>query len=145
MTNEAETEAYESLRLGTSESCSRVIDGHLIDAFANIIQSFSPLHMDGDWARANTQFPDRLAHGVLTAALMSKPMAQFCSRFGIRAAMLSSSARYIKPVIVGDTIATTVQLAEKIDAKRHIRFSIEAKNQNGEIVLIGDAVEKVLN
>ena len=55
MTTEAWTGTYESLPLGAAESCSQVIDGAAIDAFAQAIQSFNPLHMDGDWARANTE------------------------------------------------------------------------------------------
>jgi acyl dehydratase len=144
MTTEAWTGTYESLPLGAAESCSQVIDGAAIDAFAQAIQSFNPLHMDGDWARANTQFPDRIAHGVMTAALMSKPMVQFCERFRVRTALLSSSAQYRKPVVAGDTITTTVRLDEKIDAKRLIRFAVESKNQHGEVVLTGEAVEKAL-
>ena len=42
-----------------------------------------------------------------------------------------------QPVIVGDTITTTVTLAEKYDEKRRMRFTIESKNQHGEIVLTG--------
>lgn len=141
---EAWTGTYESLRVGASESCSQVIDGTAIDAFAGAIQSFNPLHLDSDWARANTDFPDRIAHGVMTAALMSKPLVQLCERFRVRTALLSSSAKYLKPVIMGDTITTTVTLAEKYDEKRRIRFTIESKNQHGEIVLIGEALEKAL-
>lgn len=144
MTAEAWIGTYESLPVGASESCSQVIDGAAIDAFAHAIQSFNPLHMDGDWARANTHFPDRVAHGVMTAALMSKPMVQLCERFRVRTALLASSAKYMKPVIAGDTITTTVRLAEKIDAKRRIRFEIESKNQRDEIVLVGEAIEKAL-
>lgn len=135
---------YESLPIDASETCSQIIDGNAIDAFAGAIQSFNPLHLDGDWARANTDFPDRIAHGVMTAALMSRPLVQLCERFQVRTALLSSSAKYLKPVIIGDTITTTVTLVEKIDEKRRIRFVIESKNQHGETVLIGEALEKAL-
>lgn len=141
---EAWTGTYESLPVGASESCSQVIDGAAIDAFAGAIQSFNPLHLDSDWVRANTDFPDRIAHGVMTAALMSRPLVQLCERFRVRTALLSSAAKYLKPVIMGDTITTTVTLAEKYDEKRRIRFTIDSKNQRGEIVLIGEALEKAL-
>jgi 3-hydroxybutyryl-CoA dehydratase len=144
MTTEAWTGTYESLPVGASETCAQVIDGAAIDAFAHAIQSFNPLHMDGDWTRANTHFPDRIAHGVMTAALMSRPLAAFCERFRIRTALLSSSAQYRKPVVAGDTVTTTLRLVEKIDAKRLIRFAIESRNQRGEVVLTGEAVEKTL-
>lgn len=138
------TGTYEELPCGASETSSQLIDGAAIDAFAHAIQSFNPIHMDGDWARANTPFPDRIAHGVMTTALMSKPLVQFCERYRIRTALLSSSSKYLKPVVAGDTITTTVRLAEKVDAKRRIRFEVEAKNQRGEVVMVGELLEQAL-
>lgn len=144
MTSENWTGTYESLTVGESEANSQVIDGASIDAFAHAIQSFNPLHMDGDWARANTHYPDRVAHGVMTSALMSKPIVQFCERFRVRTALLSASAKYLKAVVVGDTVTTVVRLAEKYDDKRRIRFEVEARNQHDELLLVGEAIEKAL-
>ena len=83
--------------------------------------------MDGDWARANTPYQDRIAHGVMTTALMSRPLFQFCERWKIRTALLSTSSKYLRPVIAGDTITTVVRLAEKIDARKRIRFEISRR------------------
>ena len=69
---------YEELPLGTEETASQLIDGAAIDAFADAIKSYNPVHMDGNWARKNTHYPDRIAHGVMTTALMSQPLVQFC-------------------------------------------------------------------
>lgn len=138
------TGTYESLTVGDTESSSQLIDGASINAFAHAIRSFNPLHMDGDWARANTPYPDRVAHGVMTSALMSRPIVQFCERFRVRTALLSTSAKYLKAVVVGDTVTTVVRLAAKDDEKRRIRFEVEARNQSGELVLVGEAIEKAL-
>ena len=135
---------YKSLPIGAEESSAQQIDGAAIDAFASAIQSFNPIHMDGVWARANTPYPDRIAHGVMTTALMSKPLFQFCERWKIRTALVSTSSKYIRPVIAGDTITTVVRLVEKIDARRRIRFEIESKNQRGEVVMVGEMVEQAL-
>jgi len=144
MVIEVWTGTYESLPLDAEESSSQLIDGAAIDAFANAIQSFNPIHMDGDWARANTPYPDRIAHGVMTTALMSRPLTQFFERWKIRTALLSTSSKYIRPVIAGDTITTTVRLVEKIDERKRMRFEIEAKNQNGDVVMIGELLEQAL-
>jgi len=141
---ESGTGTYEALPIGANEACVRFIDGDAIDAFAHAIQSFNPIHMDGEWARRNTPYPDRVAHGVMTAALMSRPMVQFCERFGVHTALLSSTSKYLKPVVAGDTVTTTVRLVEKIDVKRRIRFEVESRNQHGELVMVGEAIEKVL-
>ncbi|MEM7751115.1 MAG: MaoC family dehydratase [Pseudomonadota bacterium] len=135
---------YEELPLGAREESSQLIDGPAIDAFADAIKSYNPVHMDGDWARANTHFPDRIAHGVMTTALMSQPLVQFCERFKIRTALLSSSSKYIRPVIAGDTITTAIHLAEKIDDRKRIRFEVECKNQRGEVVMLGELLEQTL-
>lgn len=144
MTIEAWTGKYEDLPVGATESSSQRVDGASIDAFAGAIQSFNPIHMDGDWARANTPYPDRIAHGVMTTALMSKPLVQFCERWKIRTALLSTSSKYIRPVIAGDTITTVVRLVEKIDDRKRIRFEIESKNQNGDVVMVGEMLEQAL-
>lgn len=135
---------YESLPIGATESSSQLIDGDAIDAFAKAIQSFNPIHMDGEWARANTRYPDRIAHGVMTTALMSRPLVQFCERFKIRTALLSTSSKYVRPVVAGDTITTVVRLADKMDESRRIRFTVEARNQNDEVVMIGEMIEQTL-
>lgn len=135
---------YEDVPLGLEESNTLTVDGAAIDAFAHAIQSFNPIHMDGDWARANTQFPDRIAHGVMTTALMSNPIVQFCERYQMRTALLSTSSKYLRPVVAGDTITTTIRLVEKMDARKRMRFEVEAKNQHGELVMVGEALEQAI-
>jgi acyl dehydratase len=144
MAIEAWNGTYEDLPLGAEESASQLIDGSAIDAFAHAIQSYNPVHMDGDWARDNTHYPDRIAHGVMTTALMSQPLVQFCERYKIRTALLTSSSRYTRAVIAGDTVTTTVRLAEKIDKKMRIRFEVQTKNQKNEVVMIGELLEQCI-
>ncbi len=138
------TGTYEDLPLGAREESSQLIDGAAIDAFAHAINSYNPIHMDGDWARANTHFPDRIAHGVMTTALMSQPLVQFCERFKIRTALLSTTSKYIRPVVAGDMITTSIHLAEKFDERKRIRFDVESKNQRGETVMVGEMLEQTL-
>jgi acyl dehydratase len=69
-TVEVWTGTYEELPVGAREESTQLIDGPAIDAFAHAIKSYNPIHMDGDWTRANTQFPDRIAHGVMTVGSM---------------------------------------------------------------------------
>ncbi len=135
---------YESLPLGAEETATQTIDGAAIDAFASAIRSFNPVHMSGDWARANTPFPDRIAHGVMTTALMSAPIAAFCDRWKIRTALLSTSSKYVKPVLVGDTVTTTIRLVEKLDARNRIKLEVEATYLHGDVVMVGQAWEQAL-
>ena len=133
---------YEDVPLGHEESFSRTVDAAAIDGFANAIQSFHPIHMDADWARANSPHPDRVAHGVMTSALMSRPIANFADRFKLKTLLVSTTSKYVRPVIAGDTITTTLKLVEKIDARKRLRFEVESRNQRGEVVMVGEAVEQ---
>lgn len=138
------TGTYEEIPLGVAESVAHVVDGASIDAFAQAIQSFNPIHMDGEWARANSPYPDRIAHGLMTSALMSRPIANFVERFKVRTVLVSNTAKYVRPVIAGDTITTTLRLVEKIDARKRLRFEVESRNQHGEVVMVGEAIEQAI-
>lgn len=144
MTAEIWTGSFESLTLGDEETSSQLIDGDAIDSFANAIQSFNPIHMDGAWARANTHYSDRIAHGVMTTALMSPAIAQFCDRWKIRTALVSTSSKYVRPVVSGDTVTTKIRLVEKLEERKRFRLAVEARNQRGEVVMVGEAVEQAL-
>jgi acyl dehydratase len=136
--------AYEDVPLGAEESFTRTVDAAAIESFAYAIQSFHPLHMDAEWARANSPYPDRVAHGVMTSALMSRPLVNFADRFKLKTVLVSNTAKYVRPVIAGDAITTTLRLIEKIDARKRLRFAVESKNQRGEVVMVGEALEQAV-
>ena len=135
---------FGELPIGGTESCVHHVDGAAIDAFAHAIESFNPIHMDREWTRANTHYPDRIAHGVMTTALMSPAITGFCTRWRIRTALVSTSSKYVKPVIAGDTVTTTLTLVEKHRERKRFVLKAESRNQHGEVVMVGEAVEQVL-
>lgn len=142
MTDTMRPHTYEEIPLGTVETFTRTVDGSAIDGFAHAIQSFNRLHMDGDWARANSPFADRIAHGFMTQALVSRPLENFAERFNIKTLLVSSAAKYIRPVVAGDSITTTLKIVEKIDARKRLRFSVESRNQHDTVVMVGEVVEQ---
>lgn len=121
-----------------------IIDGEKIDTLASTIESFNLIHMDSQWARADTPFPNRIAHGFLTSSLMSRPLVEFCERGNLPTVLVSSSSKYASAVIVGDTITSVIHVTETIEAKRRIRFEVESTNQYGETVMIGELLEQLL-
>ena len=133
---------YEDVPVGAEVTFSRTVDGSAIDGFANAVQSFHPLHMDADWARANSPFSDRVEHGLFTSALLSRPIVNFIDRYKINTLLISTTSKYVRPVVLGDTITTRLKLVEKIEARKRLRFEVESTNQRGEVVLVGEAVEQ---
>lgn len=135
---------YEDVPLGAELSVVRTVDGAAIDGFAHAVQSFHPLHMDAEWARKNSRYGDRVAHGLFISGLLSRPIVNFAEQHRINTVLVSTSSKYVRAVIVGDTITTRIKLIEKIDSRKRLRFEVEMKNQRGEVVLVGEAVEQVV-
>jgi acyl dehydratase len=134
---------FEDVPLDAESSFTRLVDSKSIDDFANAIQSFHPIHMDAEWARENSPFSDRIAHGLMTSALMSRPIVLFSEKYKINSVLVSSSAKYIRPVICGDEITTKLKLVEKIDERKRLRFEIKSTNQKGDVVMVGELVEQL--
>lgn len=104
--------------------------------FARISTDFNPAHVDKEYAE-KTMFKKQIVHGMLVGSL-------FSSIFGVQLPGLGSiytkqSLKFVKPVYFGDKITATVTVKELIFERNRVVFDCEAKNQNGEIVIIGEA------
>lgn len=136
---------FEGVRLGVSASETTVVSGEVIDQFIAIAGSRHPLHTSDEWARANTRYPGRIAHGMLIHALMSRPTAKIAEELAVKTALVSTAGKYIRPVFAGDSITMTLTVAEKIAERRRFRLAAEAVNQDGQVVMVGEALEQVID
>lgn len=135
----------DSVPIGKSTSETTVVSGEVIDGFIAIAGSRHPIHTSDEWTRANTRYPRRLAHGMLIHALMSRPVARLAEECGVKTALVSTAAKYIRPVFAGDEITVTLTVAEKIPERQRFRLTAEARNQHGQVVMVGEAVEQVID
>ena len=131
------TGTYDEVPLGAEESFVRTVDPRSVDA--SKAQRGMAL-----WARANSKFDNRVAHGLMTSALVSRPIVNFIQRFKLNTLLITTTSKYVRAVVVGDTITTRLCLVEKIDSRKRLRFEVTSTNQRGEVVLVGEAVEQVL-
>jgi 3-hydroxybutyryl-CoA dehydratase len=60
----------QDLEVGMRASTSMVITGEKIDIFAELTGDKNPIHVDEDFAKT-TMFGKRIAHGALSASLIS--------------------------------------------------------------------------
>ena len=61
-------------KVGDSAEITKKIDQADIDAFANVTGDHNPVHVDEEFAKT-TRFGRRIAHGMLTASLISSVLA----------------------------------------------------------------------
>ena len=127
---------FEDLSVGQEASLSRTVTEADIAAFAEVSGDKNPVHLDAQYA-AGTMFKERIAHGMLSAAYIS---AVFGMKLpGSGAIYISQTLNFKAPVKIGDTVVTTVKVAELIPEKTRARFDCVC-SVNGKLVVQGEAV-----
>ncbi len=130
----------EELAVGMHAEHAKTITGTDIALFAGVTGDFNPVHIDAE-AAARSPFGERIAHGMLSAGLVSAAIAMKLP--GAGTIYLTQSLRFTKPVRIGDTVTARVEIVELIVAKRRVRLTTTCRNQRGEVVLDGEALVMV--
>jgi 3-hydroxybutyryl-CoA dehydratase len=125
------------LAIGMTASLTRTYTDWDILAFAAVTGDRNPAHVDEAFARASV-FKERVAHGFLTASLVSAVLGTILP--GPGTIYLSQDLRFRRPVHIGDTITATVEVTERISEKNRVRLSTTCTNQRNEVVLEGSAL-----
>jgi len=86
-------------------------------AFAGVSGDTNPVHLDAEFA-AQTQFKERIAHGMLSAGFISAVLGTRLP--GPGAISLSQTLRSRTPVHIGDTVVARVTVKEVIAQKRPV-------------------------
>lgn len=127
------------LKIGDKASFEKTITEVDISLFAGISGDFNPLHINLE-AIKKTKYKGRLAHGLLTASLISAVIGTKLP--GIGTLYLKQDLEFLEPVFVGDTIKATVEVKEINIAKNIAILDTFCINQNGVTVIKGIAIVK---
>lgn len=131
-----EPAARPTLELNDTGSYTRTIAERDINAFADASGDYSPLHMDEAFARTTT-FGQRVAHGLLTAGIISTVLGSEIP--GLGTIFLELHIRFMKPVYINDTVTATATVTEIINPQR-VRMLVACVNQHGDDVALGNAI-----
>ena len=126
---------FEQIQLGDTDSFTKTITETDVVLFGGISGDLNPAHFDEVTASASS-FKGRIAHGALVASLISTVLGTKLPGNGT--IYLRQDSNFTKQVYFGDTITATVTVVEKTQKKRVI-FDTICTNQNGEVVLSGQA------
>lgn len=129
----------EDLKVGMSATFEKIISEADVVDFARVSGDDNPLHLDAEYA-AGTMFGERIAHGILTAGLISAVIATQLPGNGT--VYLSQSLKFKAPVLLGQSVSAIVEVTN-IHASRR-RITLACKCIVGEkAVLEGEAVVMV--
>jgi acyl dehydratase len=129
----------------TGQSNARTITEADIVIHAGHTGDFFPHHVDADFA-ARTPFGKRIAHGTMTLAI----------GIGLKALRINEASfsygydrlRFIKPVVIGDTIHTRWRVIRKEDDPKRpthgrVYELVEVVNQHGQVVMACEEISLV--
>lgn len=130
------TICIEDIEIGMRRYLQKEITDRDIQLFAEVSTDYNPVHMDDDYAQ-DTIFQGRIAHGMLTAGLISAVIGEQLPGHG--AVYLGQTLKFLAPVRPGDMVYAEVEVREVDHARR--RVTLECHCAVGDtVVLKGEAL-----
>jgi 3-hydroxybutyryl-CoA dehydratase len=129
------TIVIEDLEIGMTRSLMKEVTDLDIELFAQVSTDRNPVHLDDAYAM-DTIFGGRIAHGMLTAGLISAVIGEQLPGHGT--VYLGQSLKFLAPVRPGDMVTAEVEVLEIDYAKRRVRLDTRCL-VDGKPVLKGEA------
>lgn len=124
------------LKIGGQASTAKTISESDVYLFAGITGDHNPAHVNEVYA-SQTRFGRRIAHGILSAGLISAVLAMKLP--GPGTIYLGQELKFVRPVYFGDTITATCTVSELLLEKNIARLETVCTNQDGAVVIKGTA------
>ena len=130
------TICIEDIEIGMTRHLRKTVTNRDIKLFAEVSTDHNPVHLDDAYAQ-DTTFEGRIAHGMLTAGLISAVIGEQLPGHGT--VYLGQSLKFMAPVRPGDTVYAEVKVTAIDYAKR--RVTLETHCAVGDtVVLKGEAL-----
>lgn len=130
---------FEDLELGQSASFAKTITEADILLFAGVSGDTNPVHIDAE-AASRTVFKERIAHGMLSASLISTVLGTRLP--GPGTIYLAQNLKFRAPVRIGATVTATVEVTG-LDPERKRATLRTICTVHGRPVIEGDATVMV--
>lgn len=126
---------FEDLQVGMAASVAKTITEADILMFGAVSMDTNPVHFNEAYA-SGTMFKGRIAHGMLTAGLIS---AVFGTKLpGPGSIYVNQSLKFKAPVRIGDTAKATCELTELVTERKFAVFKTEV-HVGETLVVTGEA------
>lgn len=129
---------FDDLKEGMSAVFSKTITEADLLMFAGVSGDTNPIHLDQDFA-SRSMFEGRIAHGMLTASLVSTVLGTKLP--GPGAIYVNQSLRFLAPVRIGDTVIARVAITQLNEERKRVTFETtcwvgDVKVLDGEATLM---------
>jgi acyl dehydratase/CBS domain-containing protein len=124
----------DEVAVGDTVRFEKTVSESDVEQFAELSGDTNRIHLESDFAEA-TMFGGRIAHGILTAGLISSALA----RLPGLTIYLSQDLRFLGPVEPGETVTAVCEVIEDLDKGKY-ELATTVYGADGEVVIDGDAV-----
>ncbi len=125
------------MKIGDSASQTLMVSGQVVERFGELVGDRNPLHFDEAFAKA-TRFGRRIAHGMLSASLISAVIANKLP--GPGSIYISQTLQFTCPVYLGDELTAKVTVLSIRQDKPIATLETVCCKQDETVVLRGEAV-----
>ncbi len=129
------------LNIGQQFSTTREVTDELVRKFADVSSDHNPIHLDEEFAKT-TRFGRRIAHGMLSGAFISAVLGNEFK--GLKIVYLSQTMKFTAPVYLGDTVTATATITNIRGERGIVTLETNCTNQNGELLVKGEAAVMVM-
>jgi 3-hydroxybutyryl-CoA dehydratase len=131
--------AFDELRVGQSASLAKTITEADILLYAAVSMDTNPVHLDAEAAGAS-MFGERIAHGMLSAGLISAVLGTQLP--GPGTLYLRQTLRFAAPVKIGQTVTATVEVSELHPERKRATLKTICKVKD-TVVIEGEAYVQI--
>jgi 3-hydroxybutyryl-CoA dehydratase len=125
------------IKVGDAAEFTKTISEADVYLYAGVTGDLNPAHVNEDYAK-KTFFKTRIAHGMLTAGFISAILGTQLP--GPGTIYIRQELSFMAPVFFGDTITARAEVVEVNTEKNRLRFKTTCRNQEGKIILDGEAL-----
>ncbi|MGH1331227.1 MAG: MaoC family dehydratase [Paracoccaceae bacterium] len=130
------TICIEDIEIGMKRHLRKLITDEDIEMFAQVSTDRNPVHLDEAYAQ-DTIFEGRIAHGMLTAGLISAVIGEQLPGHGT--VYMGQTLKFLAPVRPGDMVYAEVLVAAIDHAKRRVTLDCHC-SVGDTVVLKGEAL-----
>jgi 3-hydroxybutyryl-CoA dehydratase len=125
------------IRVGQTAEMAKTISESDVYLYAGITGDLNPAHVNEEYA-SGTFFGHRIAHGLLSAGLISAVIANRLP--GPGSVYISQTLKFLAPVFIGDTVTARVEAIDVDVDRNRVRLRTTCTTQAGTVVIDGAAV-----
>src|SRR5258707_6472285 len=114
-----ENRTYDEIQVGDVATLTRTLRQEDIQLFAIMSGDVNPAHVDPEYAHSS-MFHEVIAHGMWGAAVISTVLCTEIPRPGT--GYFNPTARFSRPVKVGDPISVKLTSVRQVDHNKYIVF-----------------------